>query len=254
MFGFGPAGQAASRAALCLLALCASVGAQAQGDEIAPGATVISIPETADRFTVGPGETVAAIATIYTYDGIELKRPINARQRGGSGAGRPTVAIEPQYLVARSEDSHWVYYSGNVSYNQAGVINTTGELGTAGLQTRVGGLRINKDDPDDIEIWVRQHRGRGFFMDEPPVFESATIGAGEESNKAKELAFGGVEGDRIILVYREHAGTSTEPVHEEVLRTAYVEGQAISVKGVRLEVVEASEDGLTFRVLENFAE
>ena len=254
MFELGPAGRAALRAAACLLALSASFGAHAQGDEIPPGATVISIPETADRFNVGTGETVAAIATIYTYDGIELKSPINARQRGGSGAGRPTVVIEPQYLVARSEDSHWIYYSGNVIYNQAGVINTTGELGTAGLQTRVGGLRINKDNPDDIEIWVRQHRGRGFFIEEPPVFESATIGAGEESNTAKELAFGGVEGNEIILIYREHAGTSTEPVHEEAVRTTFAAGETIAVRGVRLEVVDASESGLTFRVLENFAE
>lgn len=226
--------------------------ANAQGDEIPPRPTVIEIPDMQQEVAVAQGEPMIAKARVYVFAGLKLLRTIDAKQRGGSGAGRPTVTIEPQYLVARTEDSKWTYYAGNVVYKNAGVTDMTGELGSGGLQNRVGGLRVRKDDPDDIEIWVRRHRGRGFFTEEPFELEDATIGAGDDLSEAKELAFGGMNGDMLELIYREHAGTSPEPVLEETLSIDIADSPTVSVKGARFEVLEASAGKLRYRVLQNF--
>lgn len=226
--------------------------AAAQGEDIAPGVTIIEIPDNRDDATVIPGETIVAKARVYVYQGIRLQSRIDARQRGGSGAGRPTVAIEPQYLVARTEDRNWTYYAGNVIYRHAGVSNVTGELGSGGLQNRVGGLRIRKDDPEDIEVWVRGHRGRGFYIEEPLEYESATIGAGDELNTAEELVYGGIDGDTLRIIYREHAGTSAEPVTEKGLRLDLTSSSVVTAEGASIEVLSADPDSLNYRVLQNF--
>ena len=241
-------------AGTCLLfALFLYTGlAFAQGDEISPAPTYLEIPENAGEATVAVGETIAARVTMYTYRGIELLAEIDAEQRGGSGAGRPSVLIQPQYLVARGEDSKWVYFSGNVMYKQAGVTNMTGELGTGGLQNRVGGLRFSKESPDEYEIWVRQHRGRGFFIENPIEFREATIGAGDDLSTAVELVYGGRDGENLIVIYREHSGSAAEPVVNESVSLAMSSGPAFTVHGVRFEVIDATADTLTYKVLQNF--
>jgi len=229
-----------------------STPALAQGDEIDPTPTIIEIPEVPGDVSVAVGETIVAKARIYTYRGIELQKPIEARQRGGSGAGRPSVIIQPQYLVARSADSKWVYYTGNVIYKAGGTTNMTGELGTGGLQNRVGGLRFSKEDPAEIEIWVRQHRGRGFFIEEPPEYREATIGGGGEFNEAEELVYSGMQNDEIQIIYRKHVGAAAEPAIEESISAPAAAGAKIAVKGASFEVLEATADHIRYRPLKNF--
>lgn len=229
-----------------------SVQVLAQGDEIEPTPTIIEIPDEPGEQSVAVGETIIAKARIYTYRGIELEKTIEASQRGGSGAGRPSVTIQPQYLVARSEDRKWVYYTGNVVYKQGGVTNMTGELGTGGLQNRVGGLRFSKDDPSNIEIWVRQHRGRGFYIEEPLEYRDATIGGGGELNEAEELVFGGVKDDQLQIIYRKHIGAASEPAEEETISVPQADGPEVTLKGARFEIIEATADGIKFRMLNNF--
>lgn len=236
----------------CAVAIQWSGGALAQGDEIEPTPTIIEIPEEPGEVSVGVGETIIAKARIYTYRGIELQKPIEARQRGGSGAGRPSVIIQPQYMVARSEDTRWVYYTGNVIYKAGGVTNMTGELGTGGLQNRVGGLRFSKEDPSDIEIWVRQHRGRGFYMEDPLEYREATIGGGGELNEAEELVFGGVMDDQLQIIYRKHIGAAAEPAVEEIISVPQADGPEISLKGARFEILGATADSIKYRMLNNF--
>jgi hypothetical protein len=226
--------------------------ALAQGDEIEPTPTIIEIPEEPGEVSVAIGETMVAKARIYTYRGIELQKAVEARQRGGSGAGRPSVIIQPQYLVARSEDSLWVYYTGNVIYKQGGVTDMTGELGTGGLQNRVGGFRFSKEDPTDIEIWVRQHRGRGFYIEEPLEYREATIGGGGEHNEAEELVFGGLKDNEMQFIYRKHVGTSPEPAVEETISVSRDSGPAVSVKGASVEILDTTADSVKFRMLANF--
>lgn len=243
-----------SSIAVFLLSLvsCWSGLALAQGDEIEPTPTIIEIPEEPGEGSVAVGETIVAKARVYTYRGIELQKPIEARQRGGSGAGRPSVIIQPQYMVARSEDTRWVYYTGNVIYKQGGVTNMTGELGTGGLQNRVGGLRFRKDDPSDVEIWVRQHRGRAFYIEEPLAYREATIGGGGERNEAEELVYGGVENGQLQIIYRKHVGAAPEPATEEIVSVPRAAGTEVSVKGASFEVLEASAETIKYRVLTNF--
>lgn len=236
----------------CAMTMHWSGIALAQGDPIEPTPTVIEIPEESGQLSVAIGETMVAKARIYTYRGIELQKAIEARQRGGSGAGRPSVIIQPQYLVARSEDSKWLYFTGNVIYKQGGVTNMTGELGTGGLQNRVGGLRFSKEDSSDIEIWVRQHRGRGFHIEEPLEFREATIGGGGEFNEAEELVFGGVKDEQLQIIYRKHIGAAPEPATEEIINVSQADGSEVSVKGASFEVIEATADGIKFRILKNF--
>jgi len=235
-----------------LVLLSLSAIALAQGDEVPPSPTILVIPEEPGESTAEVGATIAARATIYTYRGIELLKAIDAPQRGGSGAGRPSVVIQPQYLVARGEDSRWIYYSGNVLYKQAGVTNMTGELGTGGLQNRVGGLRFSKADPSEYEIWVRQHRGRGFYIEEPVEYREATIGAGDDLSEAVELVYGGRDGDRLTIIYREHAGTAPEPVVNDSIGISLSDGPEFDIRGTRIEVIEATADELRYRVLRNF--
>jgi len=234
-----------------LVLLQVSGFAHGQGEEIAPTETVIEIPDHNEDARVQRGETIVAKARVSVYQGIRLLSRIDGKQKGGSGAGRPTVTIEPQFLVARTEDKRWTYYTGNVGYTYAGLSNVTAS-GSGGSQNRDGGLRMRKDDPNDIEIWVSRYRGRGFISEEPFEFERATIGAGAESSVANELVYDGRDSSAVRIIYREHAGASTEPAHEETVIIDLSGGSEISVKGVRLEILAADADSLHYRVLENF--
>ena len=54
------------------------------------------------------------------------------------------------------------------------------------------------------------------------------------------------------FVYREHAGNAPEPVVDDSITLSMSSGPAFSVHGVRFEVIDATPDNLTYKVLQNF--
>lgn len=234
-----------------LIFIHAPGAALAQREDIVPTETVIEVPGLEVEVHVAPGETIAAKARISVFQGVNLLNQIDGKQKGGSTAGRPTVLIVPQTLVALTEDKDWIYFTGSVRYKYAGVTNVTAS-GIRGGQNRAGGLKVRKDDPDDVEIWVSQYRGRPFVFDGPLELENTTLGADAENDSARQLVYDGVQTGTLRIKYREHEGNAPAPVYEESLTFDLSNDSVVSARGVRLEILSVDGDSLHYRVLKNF--
>ena len=75
-----------------------------------------------------------------------------------------------------------------------------------------------------------------------------------EGSFRQALAFTGRIGSRVQVEYREFRAGSTRPQHRERLEFDLRQRATIGYKGAEVEVVEAGDHSLTFRVLSNFSE
>ena len=234
-----------ARLGLLLLVGCANE----QMTEVAPATTSLEYPTMNMVVEVDAGDTVLVSGSILTYPGIELRNTVQGNVREYPRSLRRAtlysgpIRLDPQHLFAKTEDETWIYYAGVVRLRNVGApINS---------KMRIGGLRISKADPTDIQIWFSNHASVT-HPDVAPEFEEATIAATGNSGVARELIFNGRSNDALQFTYQEHSGLSSEPLNRELVEFAAADNVSVSIKGARMEILEIDGDSMTYRILENF--
>jgi hypothetical protein len=239
------------------------------GTRLPPVQKTISFPPLNESVQADVGKILVANGNFFAYDGIRLRNTITARLGVGGNPAMgirgtpPNVMLRPQFLFPQSEDQEYEYYTGNVRfyYRGATVADTPG---TAPSQWKVGGLRIRKDDWNDVAIWAPGHDriydpefpARSFrigYPKEEPRIASAVIERSMEGSWAKEVTFVSVEDDGILnFRYLEHKGDASRPVDTEKISFDPAGESSLFVQGARLEIEGTHGDKVFYRVLENF--
>lgn len=88
---------------------------------------------------------------------------------------------------------------------------------------------------------------------EVPIYERIMVPMASEENFRRVLLYAGRRGSRIGLLYLEFGGDLANPDHSEDLSFDLADGNVITVRGARFEVIDATSWGITFKRLSDAA-
>jgi len=220
-----------------LLVILMLSGCASYKQAIPPKLTIISLPTIGEERSSELGETLVKKGKIYTYEGINLENTVSA----GDGFFLMKYTLRPGPMKATMFDDERIYYTTDKFEAYDAML---------GMQLRNGGISISKADMKDIRL---HSNGMLVFTPNPePVFSNMQITAVERPNFSQELIYNGRTGDTLKFLYREFSTDILRMPFSQDVQYDMKEGSTIGFKGVRLEVLEATNIKLRYRVLASF--
>jgi len=222
-------------AALAGLLLTACAGAQM----VSPRLDLVEHPGVGEEYQVELGETVLEKSRLSSYDGLILDNEL----QWGDGLMLKRFTISPGPLKARMQDDRFTYYfSENMTAKDS-------LLGTAPFHG--GGLCQASDRTGPVKGFVVPGRC-ALNWGTPPQVRPTRLPDPNATDRRRQLVYNGRMGQTLSLLYREFSSNPMEPPQSQTLHYDLSEGPVIGFRGVRIEVVEASNTRLTYRVLASF--
>lgn len=224
-----------------MLFATALVGACTTTQSLAPVLVSIDRPGTNEIAVVELGSAVLETSRSVRYDGIILENRVawldlfKLRQ----------FAIEPGRLVAREADQGFTYYfSDQLSFWDP----------LTGLTSRAsGGICISKTDPKQVRAFTTSG-SCGIQLDQWPRFSATSVVDENATNFRDELIYGGRSGSILRFVYREFSAGQPSPTLSMEFQIDLSEGRVFGFRGSRIEVLEAANSSLKYRVISPFPE
>ena len=87
---------------------------------------------------------------------------------------------------------------------------------------------------------------------EPPQIRKITVDARDQPSMKEQLVYNGRAGDSLKFVYRQFYRDMSQPVRSEDLQHDLRQGNVVRLKGLQLEVSNATANQLDYRVVDNF--
>lgn len=210
----------------CLaLASCASTVA------VTPREEIIDRPSLNKQATVEVGETLVAKGKRSIVPAITTSEPIET--------WAVTFPAQTFVLGYESEKHDWYLASrginpwGNVPYppGQTGLCLARNDGEKDGFFNSVGNCSPQKDG-------LRYERTTALFEGKPGF--------------TQELIYAGRSGTTIRVLYREFVNDTARPAFSQEITYDLNDGSEIGFKGVRIEVLEATNTKITYKVLASF--
>lgn len=218
---------------------------------IAPNLKVVDVPPLQTEQSVEVGDTVVSKGKVYNYQGIDLKNLIVA----GDGVFLTKLTIPPQRLMAKMEDAGWTYYVGE---------NVTAYDLTVGTRPVVGGLMLKKTAAKTSGVGGGQtSRNYALFSDVttmtklpsvPPVYEFVEVSALDQPWLTREFIYNGRSGDTVKFLYRELSDSPLRGGLSQEAQYDLKESSIIGFKGLRIEILDATNTKLKYKVISSFPE
>lgn len=220
-----------------LLLLMVGCGSSKPAMTFMPKLSVVDIPALGEVVAVELGETLVKKGLVYEYDAIDLHNTVTLNF---ARMGSYKATLNPSKLVAFKRQGNYVYYKSN-------------NIILRGERTS-GGLKINLNDPKDV---------RGFWdyalpmTPEPkaqpdPVISATKVIDLNSPNFMQELIYNGRIGNSLKFLYRESSyNTMRVPFNQEI-QYDLADGTVIGFKGVRIEVLDATNTKIKYKVLSTF--
>ena len=218
---------------LLLLGACASTTA------VVPKVQIIDAPALNSSNTAELGETVVEKGRLRTFDGLALTNEV----RWGDGLLLKKFTVSPGRLRARQQDTKFIYYySENMTSYDA-------LLGTA--QYSGGGLCRSVSGAGPIRGFISAGRCNMNWNVSPEV-EDVQIYDVDSPGFRQELIYNGRSGDTLKFLYREFSGDFMRPPFSQEVQYDLNDSNIIGFRGVRIEVINASNTELEYRVQSSF--
>lgn len=215
--------------------LSACVSAQA----IMPTTQIIDAPSLNEVTTAELGETVVEKGRLRTFEGLLLR---NQLQWGDSFILTKFI-VSPGRLRARQQDKKFVYYySDNMT-------STDAILGTSPYPT--GGLCRARDGSGPVRGFIRAGRCNMNWNVTPDVEETQIYDL-DSPGFRQELIYNGRSGDTLKFLYREFSGDMMRPPFSQEVQYDLSESSVVGFRGARLEIVNATNTELQYRVISSF--
>lgn len=207
---------------------------------IKPQLSIFDMPSLNEVSNVEIGETIISKGKVYEYNGMILKNEIS---RDG-GFMKSKVIIPPGELIERKEGGKYTYYYSENSVIRNGFTTTYGRAG----------LCISKTSQDDIRGFSGYPVRTIFKLKENPDIEFTKVTQKKDISFQQELIYNGKSGNSIKFLYREISKKiMRQPFSQEVLYDLS-EGNIIGFKGARIEIIEATNFNLKYKVIKSFPE
>lgn len=214
---------------LSFLAGCQSI------EPVPSTAKVIDIPPIDYQATAELGDTIIDKGIMYSYDAIVTEQPV----AWGDGIFTKKMTVPPGTLIAREQNSDGIYY-----YSDR--IEIFDSL--LGTMYAPGGIYLTKDGTRSA-VFRGDH---DIFWVQMPGIKKVTVRAADRPSFRQELIYNGRVGTNAKFLYRETSNEQTRAPLTQEMQYDLSASHVIGFKGARVEVVEASNTQLTYRVLGTF--
>lgn len=226
------------RIVLVVLIGAGVVGCAAPKYNYTPEATQISRPPLNTETTAYVGDQMLTQGKVIKQDALIVKSPIKVGMSYSIGAG--------QYLKT-GFDEKADYYSGNNPLDAK-----SGKLErSSSLWDMPHSLMINKLDNKICVITITNQMGCA--ADVPA--QSYELGSAETLNNnsfQQTLIYSGRVGNKINVGYREFSSNLARPAFNNDVEYDLNESKTIGYKGALLEVIEATNQLIKYKVVKNF--
>lgn len=227
--------------AIATLAFASLVAACSTVQPLSPTQVLVDRPERGAIAVAELGGVLLERAQSRQYDGIRLE----SRVEWIDLFGFRKFIIQPGRLAAKDGDDEFIYYYSEQMTSKDPITGITSPV--------TGGICIRKGNPDHVRAFVI--RGAcGIVPDQRPQFTMIQIADSQEKNYHQELIYAGRAGFILRFVYRELSGDHRYPTLEMDFQIDLSEGPTFTFRGARIEVVEATNAKLTYRVDSSFSE
>jgi hypothetical protein len=199
--------------------------------------TIVDLPQLGEERIAERGETLVQKGRMYTYDAVRLENKIS----GGNRHFAKLFSLEPGILKATMRDEKRIYYT----TDRLAVYDTID-----GTQMDNGGLAISTTTPSDIKFYWNEQ-----LQDVPkpvPVLAKTQAPDSERPNFRHELIYNGRSGDTINLIYREYFGERMSAQLIQGIQYNLKNGTTFGFRGARIEVIEATDTRIKYRVIAGF--
>lgn len=206
-----------------LLILLATVGCRTKPTAVVPMYSLQVLPAVGSTTTVGVGEHLLTQGDAMTVDAIVLRSQVTFAD---------IVVVPGTYPQTHQNDEYRMFQH---------VVMTR-----AGLPLRNGKLYLfHKDASSPVLCLDRKRCAEADFT----LGKSTTY---SRSSNQQTLIYSGRIGSRVTLGYREFADDYARPAYSNDVDYDIGESRILGYKGARLEVINATNTEITYKVLAGF--
>lgn len=192
-----------------------------------------SRPPLNEAVTVSVGEEMLSQGFLVFQEGIQIDQP----------AGISGYTLHGGFYPQVGQDEETTFHSFAFG-------NAPGEIGTLSQNIFVDPPQTLQAEQKGSQLCVvtilnaRVCRERPFERTERVVANSASF--------QQTLLYSGRVGDKINISYREFSGSVARPAFSNDVEYDLGTSNEIAYRGARIEVIEATNSSITYRVLSNF--
>lgn len=203
------------------------------------------VPEPADRPALGAvaeielGEAAVATGQRRSLPGLSLANELS----WGDGVLRKRFTVAPGRLAARQGDARHIYYFSDRMTARDPL------FGTAPYAS--GGLCRAKDGSGPVRGFITPGQCV-LTWNATPEIRDIRIEEADEGARRRELIYHGRAEGRLRFLYRETSGDGASQAQTQTIDYDLSQSAVIGFRGARLEVLEADNTRLRYRLLAPF--
>lgn len=206
-----------------------------------PDIEIENMPPLNAESTADIGETLVAKGKLYVFEGLDLQERIT-----DNGIMREYI-VEPNAMRLEREDADGTKYF--VASPGAYWIN---DKYTRRRAEPFGGYLTKKKNGVLELVGSYDMTGAGKISPAAPRHRVGKIVDKTQPNFRQELIYGGRIGNQIKLTYREFAGDLIRPGFTQEAQYDLSSDQTVGFKSVRIQIIDATNTRLTYKVLTSF--
>jgi hypothetical protein len=220
----------------------AILGCASTTPNVAPKITDVDIPQIGETNTIKVGESAVQKARVYAYEAYELLQEVEVKWVGSSQSIDYTLTLAPGIYAATRKDQKNTYFIAVGDFVEI--------CGFISCSRKPGGFIIAADT-GEIRVYERSSMPR-HLLREPPDWRRTTYASIDEPSFRQELIYNGRSGSTVRFLYREFSRDMIRPAFSQELTYDLDEGSEIGFRGVRIEIIHATNILLTYRVDQSF--
>jgi hypothetical protein len=187
------------------------------------------------------GETLVAKGKVYVFEGLELQERIT-----DNGVAREYV-VEPHAMRLERVDAQGHRYF--VPSAEAYYVND--KMFARKVRPSNAFLVHKADGSLELQGYYDLTTA-GKIFPASPRFKVGKIMDRKQPNFRQELIYGGRVGSQIKLMYREYSDDFVRPGFAQEAQYDLTNDQTVGFKGVRIQIIEATNTRLRYKVLRSF--
>lgn len=206
---------------------------------VLPRVTKLDKPNRGEEAKAELGDTIVVKGAILSFPGLRLLEDFKVSNWRGSGELKAGV------LKAELEDTDWTYYHSLQPW--------VDRNNFAGTRLIDGGLTQSRTNADRFRAWYSVN-GTLIRGDIPLNPKTAHVDVTEilPNSFQQELIYNGRSGDTLKFLYREISNNYLRNAFTQDVQYDLRDGNLIGFKGARIEVIEANNQFIKYRVQISF--
>lgn len=200
-------------------------------------ATDISEPPIGQTVRVNVGENMLIQGRFIEHDAIYVTTP-------GSLGILSSYTVSQGYFFRQGEDENFRFYLPLNSESESGTVNVSA------LADPFESLAVDKSDNELCGISIYG----GYMCSANIEFRTEKKAILSANAFQQTLIYSGKSGPEIIIGYREFSNNFARPAFNNDVSYDLTESNIIGYKGAKLEILDATNQFIEYRVLSNFNE